>query len=161
MRLRNKMKQPLKMVIRTNMQETVDIMNVEGQVTGKKPALPKLKTIHIGQGAEVEIDDVDWYQVWAAKGKAVAEFDEVEEEHLELKGKDNKPLALIKREATKMKTVFIYREMVKKGQIEITEKPKPQMSKKEMVAAISEAIGIEFKPKDEAHLIEMFDKVVG
>ena len=51
--------------------------------------------------------------------------------------------------------------MVKKGLIEIVEKAKPALSNKDMADAVSEALGIEFKPRDEDHLIEMYERVVG
>jgi len=161
MRLRNHTKTPLRIIIRTNAETMVDYERVDG-TAAKKLELPRLKTIHIGEKAEAEIDDADWYQAWDVQGYVPTDIISEEEEHLNLMGSDNKPLMLIKKVATgERKKIYVYREMVKEGHIEITEKPKPKHTQKQMVKAITEALGTEFKPKDETHLIETFEKVIG
>jgi len=161
MRLRNLTDTPIKMVHRTNAGKKVKYERPDGS-EGVKPELPKLVTIHIGPGAEVEIEDDIWHALWKVKGQAAGEVEEHTEEHLQLKGNGDKPLELKKKVLMTTKTAYVYRDMVKKQLIEITEKPAPEATNEQMVQAIREAIGVnEWKPKDQDHLIEMYDKVIG
>jgi len=155
------MNTPLRIIIRTNFGETIVYERPDGS-EAKRAELPRLKTIHIGQKAEAEIEDADWHQAWDVQGYVPTEIIVEEEEHLDLKGADNKPLILNRKIATgERKKIYVYREMVREGHIEITEKAKPKHTQKEMVSAIAAALGMDFKPKDKEHLIETYEKVIG
>lgn len=162
MQLKNNMEAPFKAVIRLNPKETVDSYNSEGEIVGKKPAMPKLMTIQIGRGATASIEDEYWHQLWDKKGMGANEIEEYTEEHLKLQGADKKPLAVTRKEALSLKTIYTYRNMVKNGAIEIVEAAAPKQNQKEMTKMIQDNLGMpDWKPKNEDHLIEMFNKVVG
>jgi len=155
------MKTPLRIIIRTNLDTQIEYERPDGSMA-KKAELPRLKTIHIGEKAEAEIEDADWYQAWKVQGFVPTEIIREEAEHLNLMGSDNKPLMMVNKVATgERKKIYVYREMVKEGHIEITEKPAPELTDKQMVKAVSDALGLEFKAKDKEHLIETYEKVVG
>lgn len=162
MQLKNNMARPFKAVVCINAGQTVDKVNTDGEVIGKKPAQPILKTIQIGIGATAEIDDAWWHVLWDSKGQGAGEIEENKEEHFKLKDKDNKPMSITRKEVVTTKTIFNYRNMVKNGALEIIEKAKPKQSQEQQIEMIRDALGLkDWKPKDTENLEEMFNKVVG
>lgn len=156
MQLKNNMKRPFTGTVRV---QSADTKLADGH--GGHHLVPKLEAFTIGQGATAEIPDEWWHQLWNVKGKKARDVDVIEDTHYKLTTVDKKPLTIKRKELLSTTSTYPIRDMVKKGLIEIVEKPKPLVSNKDMLEAVNEALGLDFKPRDEEHLIEMYERVVG
>jgi len=165
MKLRNNGTSPFGFNVIVNLNETVEIVDGEGNKVVRK-ALPKSEFVYIPSQATVELDD----KLWKAAISAKTDVQEWEEVEMPIGHDDFGQASIGERKLTKLtriptgvkKTISLVQSAVDSGILTVLSKPKLNMSRKQLIDAVEGKLGFPL-PADieDDKLLGMYERNVG